>query len=314
MPLIPKLRLITGVRYEYWEQDVDSFNQFDESTKETSSIGGHEFIPSANLVYSVAENSNIRLAYGRTVNRPDFIEASNFRYYDDLETGAIIKGNPDLDKAVIDHYDIRLEWFPGVGEVIALSGFLKRIESPIEAAINDTGGDQLYTYYNQESAENWGVEFEFRKNFGFIAKALEVLAFSVNYTYVKSSITLDPATGTNETDKDRSLQGQSPWVVNTGFFFDSKNSGTTASLLFNIFGRRITQVSTTTNAGHIYEESYPKLDFSLSQKLANVKLKLTVENILDPDIERTQDITGTEDTVRTYKKGIDVGLSASAVF
>lgn len=315
IPLVARwVRLVTGVRVENWKQTVDSFNRFNRSVKEISEIGDTDFIPSVNLILSVTNNTNIRFAYSNTINRPDFLEASNFRYYDDLETGATIKGNPDLDKATMDNYDVRIEWFPGVGEVVAVSGFYKKLDSPIEVAINDTGGDQFYTFYNQSGAENFGAEVELRKKFGFISKALEALSFYVNYTYIRSKIKLDPSTGTSELAKSRPLQGQSPWVVNTGFFYDNVDWGTTASLLFNKFGRRIIEVTTTPTVDHIYEESYPKLDAAVSQKAGILTIKLTVENLLNPKIDRTQNIDGKDELVKTFRNGIDVGVSASAFF
>ena len=90
--------------------------------------------------------------------------------------------------------------------------------------------------------------------------------------------------------------------------------GTSASILFNMFGRRITKVSAEPTHGNIYEESYPKLDLSVSQKLGKISLKLNVENILNPDTKITQKIEGKDRTIDTYKKGITASLSASAKF
>jgi len=304
---------VTGVRVEHWKQNIDSFNKFDRKKSVDSDIGGTELIPSANIIYSVTRDINVRGAYSRTINRPDFLEASAFRYYDDIQ-GVSIEGNPDLEKAVINNFDLRFEWFPDVGEIIALSGFYKKIAHPIEASINDIGGEQLHTYKNQKEARNIGVELEIRKDFEFIARVLKDLSWFGNFTYVQSQMTLDRKTGTQELDAERPLQGQSPWVVNTGFYYDNKNSGTGASVLINMFARRISQVSTISGVGNIYEETYPKLDLSVSQKISAVEIKLTVENLLNPEIKMTQDVMDKEQIVSTFKKGISCSIGVTGKF
>ncbi len=308
IPLMRELRLITGARVESWEQKIDSFNPFDKSTVVTSKIADTDVMPSANLIYSLTKDINIRSAFSQTINRPDFIEASNFRYFDDLETGGIIIGNPNLKKATIQNYDLRFEWFPAVGEVIAISGFYKQINDPIEATINVIGGDAQYGFTNQQKAQNFGGEIEFRKSLGFITDYAEDYSFLANYTIVQSEITIDPSLAGQLTDTERPLQGQSPWVVNVGFFYDNDDWGTNASLLFNMFGRRISAVGTD-NLPNIYEESYPTLDFTVAQEVfKGARLKFAASNLLDPEITQNQGSGAEKRLIQRYRRGIDFSL------
>ena len=43
-------------------------------------------------------------------------------------------------------------------------------------------------------------------------------------------------------------------------------------------------------------------------------IKLNVENILDPDIEKTQEVDGVKRILDTYNNGITTSLSVSAKF
>ena len=65
-----------------------------------------------------------------------------------------------------------------------------------------------------ESARNFGIEFEARKNLGFIADPLEDLYFAGNFTIVNSKITIGEDNRGMRTSTERALQGQSPYVLN----------------------------------------------------------------------------------------------------
>jgi outer membrane receptor protein involved in Fe transport len=147
-----------------------SLLRIDPKQRYPATIKGLEILPSANLIWSWNDQNNVRLTYARSINRPDFIESANYRYFDDLETGAVIKGNPNVTKASIAHYDLRWEFFPSASEVIALSGFAKDIQNPIEATVESVGTDLVFTFQNQKRALLYGGEIEFRKKLDFITE------------------------------------------------------------------------------------------------------------------------------------------------
>ena len=65
-----------------------------------------DILPSANFVYSATDKINIRLAYYKTVSRPEFRELVPFTFKDFISTYSI-GGNDTLVRATIDNYDIR---------------------------------------------------------------------------------------------------------------------------------------------------------------------------------------------------------------
>lgn len=315
MPLVSGLRFVSGVRVEDWVQNVAGYNQFapnDKKQRYPATIKGLEVLPSANLIWSWNDQNNLRLTFAQSINRPDFVESANYRYFDDLETGAVIKGNPLIKKASISHYDLRWEFFPSPAEVIAVTAFGKTIQNPIEATVESVGTDMVFTYQNQNKALLYGGEIELRKRLDFITSYLEHFSVLTNFTVVKSQIDLNSLT--TETEKNRPLQGMSPYIINAGIFFDQEKWGTSATVLYNIFGRRIVNVGSN-GLANVYEESYGTLDATVSQKIfGKSEIKLTLANLLDPLIQQNQGTGDTAKPILSYRRGVYFGLSYGVKF
>jgi outer membrane receptor protein involved in Fe transport len=313
LPLVPQVRLVSGARYELWSQETRSYDQFKPQNFSPALIKGANILPSANLIYNFIADANLRLGYSRTINRPDFIEASKFRYFDELETGAIIEGNPNLKTAFINNFDTRVEWYPSVGDIIAVSGFYKKFENPIESTIFESGGNFLFSYRNQQSATIIGAEFEIRKNLGFISDFVKDFAVLTNYTFSKSEIELAADLSNQNTDSKRPLQGQSPWLVNAGLFYDKANWGSSFTLLYNVFGPRIRQVGIA-GLQNIYEEPYGRLDAVIGQKIWHGQFKLALSNLLNPEIQEYYGTGADRQLVASYRRGYNIGISYSHSF
>ena len=109
----------------------------------------------------------------------------------------------------------------------------------------------------------------------------------------------------------RKLQGQSPYVVNIDAMYDNTDTGTLVSVHYNVFGERLSEVSTggTPNA---FEQPAGMLDITGSQRLSDrVTLKFSAKNLLDPDIKKVHTFNS-EDFIRSlYKRGrtFSIGFS-----
>jgi len=127
---------------------------------------------------------------------------------------------------------------------------------------------------------------------------------NTNFTFMETKVTIPEKAGQVQTSSNRSLQGQSPYVVNVMLAYDDLNRGTSSSLMFHQFGRRLTDVGGQGNPD-TYEESRPVMDFSFKQRLiSHLSLKLVAKNIFDPDYEWTQK----GETRIKYKKGRSITL------
>ena len=172
-------------------------------------------LPSFNATYSF-NDKNLRLAYGRSVNRPEFREVSPAVYYD-FELFAEVQGNPDLKMATIDNVDLRYELYPSAGETVSVGLFYKNFRNPIEWNFIDMGGSYRYSYENARSAYTTGVEVDIRKSLDFIN--IPDLTLVLNAAWVKSRVKFSDEGLVKE--KDRPLQGQSPYIVNAGLYYTS---------------------------------------------------------------------------------------------
>jgi TonB-dependent receptor len=275
---------------------VESPKSESDSTLQTAQIDETDALPSANLTYEVTRTSNLRLGYFKSVNRPEFREMANVAYIDfDANQGVI--GNPDLNRAVIDNYDIRLEWFPGVGEVLAVSYFYKDMTDAIEEQLLPSPDRYVRTWFNSPKAKNYGYEIEARKSLGFLWRDLENLILQANYTHVDSEVEYTETTTDAEGDpvtetKTRTMQGQAPYTLNAGLIYSVPEIRLSMSVLYNRFGQRLDAVGDTRDYD-IYEEPRDVLDFALTEQFTPwVRLKFSVKDILAEDIVNTFGTSG----------------------
>jgi hypothetical protein len=289
-------RFAGGARIEDSDQIVISPKAADDPTLQTAQIKETDVLPSANVTYQVTRESNIRLGYYKSVNRPEFREMANVGYLDfDRNQGVI--GNPDLERAIIDNYDVRVEWFPQIGEVLAVSYFYKKLTDAIEEQLLPAPDRYVRTWFNSPEGKNVGFEIEARKSLGFAWSGLENLVLQGNYTRVDSEVeyteTYTDAQGNPVYEtKTRTLQGQAPYTVNAGLVYSVPDIGLSMSFLFNRFGRRLDAVGDTRDED-VYEEPRSVYDVALTEQFTDwIRLKFTVKDIAADDVVHTYGNTG----------------------
>ncbi|PAW67861.1 MAG: hypothetical protein B9S34_04110 [Opitutia bacterium Tous-C1TDCM] len=310
------LRVIAGVRFEATELRTAPRATVG-STPKPGEIDQTDTLPALSFVWAATPKTNWRVAYGRTMARPTYKELTDIRY-EDVFTGDVYLGNPDLELTVIDNFDLRWEWFPRRGETIAVSAFYKRMRDPIEVLYEPTVGS--IQPQNVARGTVQGVEFEFRRDLRFLHRAMADFSVGTNLTFVASEITIPArelailrAFDAKASDK-RELLGQSPYVFNFDVTWDRRASSTLATISFNVVGERLDLV----NFGplpDVYEQPAPLLNFVLSQRLsARWKLKFSARNLLDPDHEKTIGLQNSDLIHARHTKGRSFGLSVSYAF
>jgi hypothetical protein len=303
LPFVNWFKISGGLRVE---SNVISVSPFDlyalpgadpDPTLQNARLVNLDLLPAASLIFSPAlpegrGDFNIRMTGTRTVARPEFRELAPFLFRDYL-AGFDKIGNPNLQASHVWNADLRFEWFPRASEVIALTGFYKYFDRPIETV---TSASYVLSWENVEKAVNFGAEIEVRKSLDFLApkskqKARQVLAdFSIggNFSYIYSNVDLAPCRlpGNEEpgfvvredcreefqvaTSKQRPLQGQAPWVVNAYLEYDNDDIGLTSRLLYNAVGPFITAVGAQ-GLPDIYQLPIHNLDLVISQRLLAYK-------------------------------------------
>lgn len=326
LPLTESLRFIGGARFEQWNVDLMPVNVITGLVEEPLRAKRElsDLLPSVNLIYSLGGEMNIRGSFSQTLARPEFRELAPFRF-DDYRQSTY--GNPALQRTQIMNYDLRWEWFPRPGEVIAVSGFYKDFTNPIEQFYL-ISSDIAVEPANASNASSVGAEFEFRKALDLISPALEGFSFGSNLTVVQSEVNFTAGefvkifdgVSINDystevlTSSSRPLQGQSPFVVNLSLGYDNHEFGTSATLLYNVFGERLSAVGTY-GIPDVYEQLRGSLDLTLVQRLpAGLQLRLTARNLLDAEELFQQEFANGEViTVERYRSGrsLSVGISFS---
>ncbi len=283
MPISEKFRLIAGARLE--TSDMSVSNKISDTTNNLykhGEISEIDPLPSLNLIYSVKENMNIRIAGSRTIARPTFKEIGT-NYYD-YKTGIFITGNQDLERALITNVDLRWEWFFKPGEKITLSGFYKYFKDPIEQKLSVTTQNYEIKYINTDNAYLYGLEFEFRKKLDFI-HIFRNLTIGGNFTYVYSVVKLTEEEQEDTGKEDRPMLGQAPWIVNAYLNYFNNDLGLESNIGFNVSGEKLYLITRGTTP-YVYEEPYPSLNFNISKTIGKKK-RFTVEgsvsNILDAE-------------------------------
>jgi TonB-dependent receptor len=295
-----RTRLIAGTRLERFDQTVTTQDPFGLFAREVQASNQNtDVFPSVNFVQAVTSNSNIRLSYSTTVNRPEFRELAEFEFTDVVGNRAV-KGNAQLQRALIQNLDGRWERFTGGRGVIAASAFFKYFDKPIERVVI-ASANPIATFQNSDHARNFGLELEAGQ------QVTEHFFFNANYTFVDSTITLLPEQLGVQTSAERPLAGQSKNLFNlTG---EVTVRGFSTRLLFNYSGDRISDVGAN-EAPDIIEEGRGTLDVVFAQRIRALGLRLTVENLTDSKYEFTQTL-GTTETQRLFKIGRTVALSLS---
>jgi outer membrane receptor for ferrienterochelin and colicin len=290
-----KFNAIAGVRAEQNSQKLNSADLVGKPINYDNTR--LDLLPSMNLTYNFSEKALLRLAYGKTLNRPEFRELAPFSFYD-FVNNRTVSGNPTLKNADIQNFDFRYEFYPTPSELISVAAFYKDFTNPIEVVFA-SGANPILNFSNAKSAYSTGIEAELRKNLS-PEKPNSILgktSLVFNGTYIFSRVKLDDALAKDQSD-NRPLQGQSPYIVNAGLNYNDTQKGLQINFNYNVIGKRIFAVGN--NFGSPYPDWYemPRnvIDFSFSKQLTKaIMLKGGVTDILNQGNVILQD--GNQDQV-----------------
>jgi len=315
-----KLRIVWGARVEQFNQKLNSKTQAQDTVDLNTTI--IDFLPSVNLSWSVTERANLRFSASKTVNRPEFRELAPFSFFD-FNQFLTVAGNPDLKRASILNFDMRYEFYPNVGEIFSATVFYKDFTNPIEQILNPGigGGTRVISYRNIDKARNYGLELEARKSFGWLSRSdsswLKNLSFVFNLALIKSEVDLSTVVGAIAST--RPLQGQSPYVLNTGLAYVNTEKGWSISAMYNQIGRRLFAVGNV-DYRDVFENPRPVIDASVSKKIGRFEIKANIADILARNLIFYQDMNSDakydekDQVLYDYTFGRSVGLGVSFRF
>ncbi|MGB0177276.1 MAG: TonB-dependent receptor domain-containing protein, partial [Owenweeksia sp.] len=242
-----RLKTIVGLRVENFIQTHTGRDQAGANRNGPNDTTGNvldnekvlssiDLFPSANLIYALTENQNLRLSYFRSIARPSFKELSFAQILDPISNRIFNGGlapypnqgwDGNLTETRINNFDLRWELFMERGEYFAVSFFTKLFNDPIELVrIPEAQTNPEFQPRNVGDGEVYGAEIELTKSMAFVSPAFSKLSFSGNFTYVYSRIEMTETEYEarknyekegQTIERTRAMAGQAPFIVNAGF-------------------------------------------------------------------------------------------------
>jgi len=294
LPVTEKLKAVYGLRVEKFDHIYTGQNNLGTVIfNKKKVLDKLNVLPALNLIYSVTEDMNLRASFSRTVARPSFKELSIAQIFDAL-SDRIFVGNLDLKPTDINNFDLRWELYKAGGQMFAVSGFYKAFTNPIELVAFSEQSPNSVTPRNVGDATVAGIELEVRKNLNFGAKDVSPFSIGSNVTLVKSTVALDQSEGGEflskvRTARDgeiieatRSMQGQSPYIINTYLNFADRDKGIEANVSYNVQGKRLAIVGIGENPD-VFESPFHALNVKASKTFGEdqrARVSLSANNLL----------------------------------
>ncbi|RYD58176.1 MAG: TonB-dependent receptor [Sphingobacteriales bacterium] len=295
LPYKDKITASGGVRYEHNVQKLQSFVSEDSISP---SITSKFWLPSFNIGYNINEKMILRVAYGKTLNRPEFREWAPLFYYD-MDNRWGVYGSlfahalqDTLKVTRIQNYDLRWEWYPNSNDMIHAGVFYKTFKDPIQFYILNPGSDsRQMTYINTKEAYSAGVEVDIRKNLSFVDDWLKTSLFKDfsivgNLALLESKMKIEDSV--REID-NATMQGQSPYMINGGLYYQNDKNGFQGSFVYNVYGPRMIALGDG-DVANIGERPFHALDAFVSKTLfKHYTITIGAQNILNNSFVRVQD-------------------------
>jgi outer membrane receptor protein involved in Fe transport len=316
-----------GLRYEVDNIDVEWSVANYVGRYGTTSKSYNNLFPSLNLKYEINETQFLRLAGSLTQTLPEFKEIAPFEYV--TPTGRVIKGDPNISKSDVTNIDVKWEFFPENGGLFSATSFYKQIKNPINLTMA-RGSSGVFQYRNTgDKADVFGLELETR--LGLLKNADEDNIIDFNANVTKMWFEQDLYKEFQYNNKSTSgLQGASDLIINSSVSYNNQREHAfIATLSANYASDKIFALGSPEDLEQsdimfneeIIEKGFVTLDVILSKAInKNLTIKALAQNILNPVIKQTQEITDiptgvmTYETVQSYKRGADFSLNLSYKF
>jgi TonB-dependent receptor len=294
-----ELTVIPGIRFES-NQTTYTANRGNETIflaqekyqyKDTTTARENNFwLPNLHVKYRPVDWINIKFAYTQTLTRPSYAQIIPKW---NIGSTNVTMGNPYLKAATSENFDLNISVYENYVGLLAVGGFLKRIENlifytgkraitdPAELGLPSNTLGMTYTTFinNNYNVDVWGLETEWQTHFWYLPGILKGFVFNINYTHIFSEAKYPQTTiqsifnpngppyfvSTNiDTFYTNRLINQPDDIINASLGYDYKGFSARISLLFqsNIFKKNNPQPELKG-----YTEDYLRWDLVINQKL-----------------------------------------------
>lgn len=202
--LSSRVRVVAGVRFE--GTNLNTVNRVFDIVNNTVTNGTFsgsylKILPSASVRYAFTNSTNLRLAYGRGLSRPDPAEIAQALTFSHGAPGSLNNtatlGNPNLKAETADNIDVLVEHYLSPFGMISAGYFYKNLTDPIvtqtftltnfQPSPTVPKGTYIATQpINAGSAWINGFEAAYLQHLTFLPGMLGGLGISANYGYTAS--------------------------------------------------------------------------------------------------------------------------------
>lgn len=339
--------LFPGIRYEnfniiYNSSFTERFGQLIEDFRTEplfeDGIIGENWFPQMHVRVKPTDWFDIRFASTKSIIYPDYRAVSPYIYYDSYSGPDLDLGNPDLQPAIAQNYDVYASVFKNRIGLFTAGVFYKEIDNLIVASeFRTKDSDKINNRFEltptqQTTVSTWinldattvvrGFELDWQTHFYYLPSFLKGFVLNINYTKINSATSYPFQTSVK--------QGTGPFAQTV--FVDSTRSGRMPNQpddIFNFtigydvggFSARLSYVYTdnvlvginrTYDELDSYTAAYKRWDFTAYQKLPwfdqRLQLYLNFNNITNtPDQSFVSELQKLS-SVQYYGRTIDLGI------
>jgi iron complex outermembrane receptor protein len=213
----------------------------------------HDWLPSVNLAWDVADDVILRFSAAKTMARPNLnhlsptISGAPGNYNNEDSLYSINAGNTKVKPYRADTYDISAEWYFAEGALLSAAWFYKDIKSYIQRVRQVQTWDQtgwpvgllpdgfsgnetfnVQSYYNTPGGPLKGYELTYQQPFTFLPGFWQDFGFQANYTHVESTLDYVESSSVNSSTrevttvyKSNDLVNMSPNSYNATLYYDN---------------------------------------------------------------------------------------------
>lgn len=266
---LDQLTLIGGVRVESTDFSASGwlYDDIDESFSAREVKNDYtNTLPSLILRYDLSDDTVIRAAYTTSLVRPTFEQAAPGMLLEeddgDLEAAF---GNPDLEPLEAQNLDLGIEHYMGRLGLVSAGVFYKDIENFIYQT--DLGGADGFenfkhadTYVNGDSAELYGLELAFVKQFDQLPSPWNGLLISANATFTESEASISYFDDGEQFSRDILFPSQSDTTANFAVGYQDEQLSLRLSTAYK--SSYLLEIGELDDASYdVYEDDHLQLDF-----------------------------------------------------
>jgi iron complex outermembrane receptor protein len=286
-----------------------------------------DWLPSANIAFDFTDTMVFRLAYSKTVARPDPVDLRQAIELDeDIEDAASPdpddyegerdgeSGNPDLDPYRTDNYDMSLEFYPEAGGAYAIGLFYKKLDGfiapgqePVDFDLStQIPGAPVITYdisrpVNTDGGVVQGAELSMHLPFDTFTDGLfSGFGITSSVTYVDAELD-----AVRDFGQPVSLRGTSEWSGNIVTYYENGPFG--IRLAYNYRDDFLHQEGEAPDDYDEYTTGDEYVDLNVDYRINdNWRIRLTGNNLTDTQRYRVYRgaandyLNGLRDDGRTY--------------